>query len=188
VLVFYLAVHFLMPLRPLLYPGDVEWNEQGKNFSWRMMLSHKDTFVGIRIIDHEQGYEIVVDQRRHLTPRQRRGKGVWGNPRLLAQYTRFLKREAQRAGIKNPDVRVHAVASLNGRPFQFLVDPDINLAEAEEPLFGTPDWVVPLNKDQPIGNYAMTHQELEDRVMRVIHDHQTRTAADLSDSLSLTKR
>lgn len=183
----YLAFHVLMPFRPLLYPGDVEWNEQGKNFSWRMMLSHKDTFVGIRIIDHEQGFEIDVDQRKHLTPRQMRGKGVWGNPRVLAQYARFLKREAEKLGIKQPDVRVHAVAALNGRPFQFLVDPDVNLAEAESPLLGTPDWIVPLEQNQPIGNYAMTHEELEERVMRVIHDHQARTAAELSAAQSLTK-
>ena len=77
-----------------------------------------------------------------------------------------------------PYVKVDAVAALNGRPYQFLIDPDIDLAAADLPLFGTPDWIVPLDADGEPGNYAMTLQEQHDRVMAVIWQHREASNAD----------
>lgn len=203
----YLVVQLLLPFRHFLYGGDVEWTEEAKHFSWRMMLSHKETFVGIRVVDSATGLHFEVDQggalaKSHgLTPgkravfvhqlhpsiqqpimvpekllsrRHRRGKGVWGNPRLLAQYACYLAEEARKLGMRQPQVYTDAVASLNGRPFQYLVDPDTDLAQAPSPLFSTPAWIVPLEPNQPIGNYTSSLQEMYDRVMPVIEKHHQR--------------
>jgi len=40
-LVSWLAVQLLLPLRHWLYPGNVDWTEEGHRFSWQMMLRDK---------------------------------------------------------------------------------------------------------------------------------------------------
>src|ERR1044071_9007933 len=37
----YLVVQLLFPLRHYLYPGDVNWTEEGHNFAWHMKLRTK---------------------------------------------------------------------------------------------------------------------------------------------------
>lgn len=196
------VVQLVLPWRHWLYDGNVEWNEEGKNFSWRMMLSYKDTFVGLRVVDPDRRVAFEVDQNGHylkqlklkrgertvflmqgqpmlvpektLTRRQRRGKGIWGNPRLLVQYARYIADEAKQLGIRNPQVYADAVASLNGRPYQYLVDPDVDLAAVERPWFETPDWIVPLQPNQPLGNYTLTLEEMFPRVQAVIEEHRSK--------------
>ena len=204
VIVALLAIYFLIqltvPFRHHLYAGYVEWTEVGKAFSWRMMLSHRETFVGMNVIDADSGrsYEVdqggvfldqlgkergeraigVVEGRAYLVPKklirktQLRPKGVWGNVRLLGQYAHYVAKEAKELGIRNPVVRVDVVSSLNGRPFQYLIDPNINLVAEPLPLFGTPEWVIPLAQNQPIGDYPADADEYQMRVMEVIQGHR----------------
>jgi len=39
----------LVPLRHLLYPGYVSWNEQGHRFAWQMKLRDKEGFANGKI-------------------------------------------------------------------------------------------------------------------------------------------
>lgn len=201
-LVTYAAWQLLVPFRHVLYPGWVEWNYAGKAFSWRMMLSHKQTFVGMQVVDRRTRslYEVdmggtafavvdaepgksvlrLVDGKPMLLPSrllrdtQIRSKGVWGNPVLLAQYAHYIADEARALGMRDPIVRVDAVQSLNGRPFQYIVDPQIDLGAARIPALGTPTWVLPLEPDQPTGDYVDSLQDMHDRVMAVIRARQDR--------------
>lgn len=179
-LAWYVLLHLLWPFRVYLYPGNPEWTEEAKNYSWRMMLSHKDTFVSIVVVDQADGRTWVVDPRKYLTRRQMRGKGVWGNPRHLAFFARHLRREALARGFRDPFVQVDAIASLNGRPYQYLVNPRIDLSQAELPFWSLPAWVVPLQPDQPLGDYSFLDPEVKrQRVMQVIRQEraaQLRTA------------
>ena len=45
----YVAVQLLVPLRHLLYPGDVAWTEEGHRFSWRMRLREKEQSIELRV-------------------------------------------------------------------------------------------------------------------------------------------
>jgi hypothetical protein len=165
----YALLHCVLPFRVYLYPGNPEWTEEAKNYSWRMMLSHKDVFVGILIVDLADGKTWEVDPRKYLTRRQLRGKGVWGNPRHLAFFARHLRREALARGFRDPFVKVDAVASLNGRPYQYLVDPRIDLSQAEQPFWKLPPWIVPLMPNQPIGDYSFLDPEIKrQRVLEVL--------------------
>ncbi len=205
-LVLFAVVQLVVPFRHWAYSGWVEWNQVGKSFSWRMMLSYKEVFVGMQVVDVDRKLVFEVDQGwriaeevgvtpgkptlvrsqgqlflvpSRLIPRTGllRGKGVWGDPRLLAQYARSVAADARALGIRRPFVRVDAVASLNGRPFQYLVDPTVNLAEAEVPLLGTPEWVVPLAPDQPLGDYSENLQEFHDRAMGVIQQSRAESSS-----------
>ena len=46
-----MLLHVLVPFRAHFLSDNPEWTEEGKNYSWRMMLSHKDTFVGFLVVD-----------------------------------------------------------------------------------------------------------------------------------------
>lgn len=196
-LVFYAVVQLVVPLRHLLYAGNVEWTEEGKNFSWRMMLSYKQAVVGFVVTDGRTGRKYVVDPQGDYLPRlptiapgeralfqadrslrfvpsrllsrnRKRLRRLYNNPRLLAQYARFLAADARAAGVGDPRVSVTAIASLNGRPFQHLVDPDRNLADVDRSPLWTPNWIVPLREGQPIGDYPVDDAETMQRAGEVI--------------------
>ena len=172
-LAIYIGLQFTLPFRHLAYDGWVEWTEEGKNFSWRMMLTHKDCWLRIRVVDPETNTVWRVDHEQHLSGRQNRGKGVRGNPRLLAQYARFLKEQAiEEFSMKNPRVYAECLASINGRPYQFLVDPQTDLATAELSWWQTPKWIVPLKEAQSIGDYAVTPDEKVARIRQVLIDYR----------------
>jgi len=163
----YFLLHCFMPFRHHFYRGHVEWTEEAKNFSWRMMLSNKQIdFFAVHVIDVD-GRQWVVNhaQEKYLSEVQHRSYSTMGNPRHMACFARFIKQEAiRKKGMTNPRVHVLSICSLNGRPHQFLVNPFVDLATAEVPVFSTPEWVVPLQPDQPIGNYIMTEKAKKERI------------------------
>ena len=59
-------------------------------------------------------------------------------------HVHHLKQKAEQYGIKNPIIQVGSQVSLNGRPYQPIVDPAINLAEAPLSIFAPSPWILPL--------------------------------------------
>jgi len=47
----YLALQIFVPLRHWLYPGAVQWTEEGHRFSWRMKLRDKQSELQLRAFD-----------------------------------------------------------------------------------------------------------------------------------------
>ena len=54
-LALWLAVQILVPLRHLLYPGNVSWTEQGHRFAWMMKLRDKDAEASFTVRDPATG-------------------------------------------------------------------------------------------------------------------------------------
>jgi hypothetical protein len=69
-------------------------------------------------------------------------------PDLILQLARHIARErGQRLG--HPvEVYADAIASLNGRPAERLVDPGVDLAQVEDGL-GAKPWILPAPKAAP---------------------------------------
>ena len=42
IVILFLLIQTLLPLRHILYPGELFWNEEGYRFSWRVMLMEKE--------------------------------------------------------------------------------------------------------------------------------------------------
>jgi hypothetical protein len=138
----YVAVQLLLPLRHWLYPGNVSWTEQGHRFSWHMMLRHKDvmTFV-MSVTDPRTGERRSIEPREYLNPRQVRQMSY--RPDMILQFAHHIADlEQARTGVR-PVVNVRVMASLNGRPFQELIDPTVDLA-AQPDSFAPAHWIVPL--------------------------------------------
>jgi hypothetical protein len=142
----YIAVQVLVPLRHWLYPGSVHWTEQGHHFAWHMMLRTKQgsaTFV----VNHPLlPGPVRVDAETVLTPRQRRKMST--HPDLVVQLAHHLAEKFARDGYPGAEVRADVRVSLNGRPRQPLVDPAVNLAAVKRTMRPA-DWIVPLREPLP---------------------------------------
>ena len=142
----YLAVQVLLPLRHFLYPGNVDWTEEGSRFAWRMMLRSKSVGVSFYETDPASGRTAFVDPLQYLTPRQ---FGKMGNdPDLILQFSHYLARELKQGRHGDVEIRAKVLASLNGRKAQRLINPKVNLAAEPRSLKPGP-WIVPLAEPLP---------------------------------------
>ncbi len=138
----YLAWQVLFPLRHWLYPGDVNWTEEGHRFSWRMKLRDKEGVIAFAVFDPASGREWHPDPRLYLAPWQL--EEMVGRPDMIVQFAHYLAaRYRQRQNLaERPEVYVSALVSLNGSRLQELIDPDVDLADRARPL-GQVDWILP---------------------------------------------
>jgi vitamin K-dependent gamma-carboxylase len=141
----WVALHVLVPLRTHLYGGDVLWHEQGMRWSWRVMVREKNGSVTYRVTT-PNGQERVVPPSRYLTAHQEREMS--GQPDLIVRLGQHLGEELEARYGGPVAVRVDALASLNGRPMQRLIDPDVDLMTIELGV-ARADWILPGPESAP---------------------------------------
>jgi len=137
----YLLSQALLPIRYLLYPGPVNWTEQGFRFAWRVMLIEKTGQVEYRVTATAPNRRFQVLPREELTPLQ--VKMLSTQPDMIQDYARHLARRFEAAGYRGIQVRTDAWVAFNGRPSQRLIDPNVDLASAPRSLAPKP-WILPL--------------------------------------------
>jgi vitamin K-dependent gamma-carboxylase len=142
----YLAIQIFLPLRHWLIPGEVNWTEEGHNFSWHMKLRIKHGTTRFVVRNPATGEEQQVSLRKLLS--QRQIKKMATRPEMIRQFAHELARRYRDNGWSDVEVRAIARASLNGRPGQFIVDPTVDLAAKSWSPFAA-SWIVPL-EDTPI--------------------------------------
>jgi hypothetical protein len=128
----YCALQLALPLRHLVYRGNVLWDEQGMRFSWRVMLRAKGgetTFVVTRLHD---GHVFFVSPRSYLTVLQE--SEMSSQPDLILQLAHHVHDDFVRRGHGPVEVRVESRVSLNGRRSVPFIDPRIDLARVEDGL------------------------------------------------------
>ena len=140
------AFQLTFPLRHNLYPGNVNWTEEGHRFSWHMILRRKTATATFLVSDPDSGETWMVDPDVQLQEWQWRKMAT--TPDMALQYARFLAEEKRKEGHARVEVRAHINASLNGRPMQPLIDPTIDLAAQPRTLMPAP-WIVPLETPLP---------------------------------------
>jgi hypothetical protein len=137
----YLAIQVFLPLRHWLYPGDVNWTEEGHRFSWRMKLRDKKGSFSARVRDPATGREWQVLPTEHLKEWQIAEAA--GRPDMLIQYAHFLRDQFRRKqAVQEAEVYLYSRARLNDHPEQELIDPNINLAREERRLWPHSRWIV----------------------------------------------
>jgi hypothetical protein len=130
-----------LPLRHHLYPGDVAWTEEGHYFSWRMKLRDREGRIRFRVRAPSLGTEWEVDPRPQLGRRQNNKMAC--KPDLILGYAHYLRDAYRRELGAVVEVRADAFCSLNFRPRQRFVDPDVDLAR-ERPTLLPYRWIVPM--------------------------------------------
>lgn len=137
----WVAFQLLFPLRHFAYPGNVSWTEEGHDFAWHQKLRDKQCDADFTVFDRATGDRWEIRWRRYLTGRQQRKMS--GRPHMLLEFAHFLAREFSNEGTRSVEVTVRAGCELNGRPWQLLVDPEVDLAR--EPRDPRPKrWILPL--------------------------------------------
>lgn len=145
-LLLFVLVQLAMPLRHLIYPGNVAWTEEGHRLSWRMMLREKKGTAAFRV-ETTAGTH-AVDLRTHLTSWQIASMST--RPDMIHQFAVYLAELYGTQGSSRPRVYVEALASLHGRPPAYLIDPTTDLASEKRQLWPPAPWIRP--NAQPLGN------------------------------------
>lgn len=137
----FFMIQIALPLRHLLYPGELFWTEQGYRFSWRVMLMEKAGYAQFTVTD-KTGNKITVHNPDFLTPLQE--KMMATQPDMILQYAHILRDHYAGQGYQDPEVYVDSYVTVNGRLGKALIDPNTNLAETED-SFLPKSWILPFN-------------------------------------------
>ena len=137
----YVAVQIFLPLRHYLYPGNVNWTEEGHNFAWHMKLRTKSGAAVFTVTHPPSGQTWTIKPEEHLKSHQLM-KAIT-KPDLILQFSHYLAEQKRREGYDDVEVRAHVMVSLNGREPQLLIDPNVDLAKEEVSLLPA-RWIVPL--------------------------------------------
>jgi len=140
IIIVFLSVQTLVPLRHFAYPGDHNWTEEGHHFSWHLMSRAKKGQVAFIATDPESGKDWLFDPRDYLGARQAKWMAI--DPQLILQFAHFIGERMADQGFKNVEVRAFSKVSMNGSPSQHFVDPETDLTTIH-PWQRTAGWVVP---------------------------------------------
>ena len=137
----------VFPLRAHLYGGNVLWHEQGMRWSWRVLCREKAGSVTYRVRWAGRSREALVYPSRYLTDHQEREMA--GQPDLILQLAHHIAEDLRSEGRQDVEVRVDAIASLNGRPPAPLIDPDVDLTTVEDSVLPA-SWITPVPEGPPL--------------------------------------
>lgn len=146
-LAIWLFVQVALPFRHLAIPGNVHWTEEGHRWAWHMKLRSKVGHGTFTVINKTTGESKILNQSAYLTTRQI--AKMSGNPYMIWQFCQMVKDDHARYGY---DVAIYAnvIASLNGRSYQQLIDPTVDMAAIDGPLIPPNDFVLPMTT--PLGD------------------------------------
>jgi hypothetical protein len=133
----YLVVQLLLPLRHHFIEGDVLWTEEGHRLSWRMMLRERSGYIIIRIKDLKTGNESVYDYGKNLTNKQVQNLNT--KPDFIWQYCQRIKEEYKEKPIA---IFIDCKNSINRKDYKTLIDPKYDMAKAEWDYFGHNEWIL----------------------------------------------
>jgi len=121
ILALFMGIQLLLPLRHWLYPGNVNWTEEGFRFAWRVMLVEKTGQVTYTVRDPASGAQWHVLPSQYLTVQQ--DKQMAFQPDMIIQFAHFLAGQYPQP----VEVRAEVYVSWNGRPSRLLLNPEQNL-------------------------------------------------------------
>ncbi|HIB36824.1 HTTM domain-containing protein [Mesonia sp.] len=133
-----------LPLRHWLIKGDVLWTEEGHRMSWRMMLRSKSGIASYKIVNKTTGEVSFVKKRDYLTKKQLGPAAT--KPDVIWQFSQRLKEIYAEKG-EEIEIYVNARVSVNYKERKQLIDPKVNMAEAEWDYFFHNDWIL-LHEDE----------------------------------------
>lgn len=140
----WLSFQILVPLRHVLYPGNVSWSEEGHRFSWQMLLRDKNVQATFVVRDPASGREWRVEPRQFLARHQVVEMEL--RPDMILQFAHHLADVwAEEEKVPGVEVRARVCASLNGRKAALMIDPERDLARVERNLRHA-DWILPLEE------------------------------------------
>ena len=139
-IVVYLVIQVLLPLRHHLIKDSVLWTEEGHRMSWRMMLRARKGITSFYVMEPGTGVKSVYPLRDLVTQKQL--KMLSSHPDFIWQMAQKIKAIEAEKG-RDVGVYVRSRVSINGREYSPLIDPDVNLAEEPWEPWRHHDWILP---------------------------------------------
>lgn len=143
-------VQWTVPLRSVLYGGDVNWHEQGMRFSWKVMVREKNGDVTYHVNARTEAGEArhwQITPHQYLTWRQ--ANEMSSQPDLIVQLGQIIAADMRGRGLHDVRVTVEAWVSLNGRRPALLLDPRVDLTTLDAHQDLRP-WIMPRPTDLPL--------------------------------------
>ena len=108
--------------------------------SWRMMLRSKHGYATYKIINKADNSRISINLEDYLSKKQKRLAST--KPDVIWQFAQRLKKEHAQKGI-DISVFVDCRISVNGRPLERLINPDVDIAAQKWDPFRHSAWILP---------------------------------------------
>jgi vitamin K-dependent gamma-carboxylase len=140
----YVVMQFALPLRHLVYPGPVLWNEDGMRFAWHVMIREKQGSV-MFVARFANGRELEVPPNNYLTWRQEREMS--SQPDMIVQLAHHIGDDLHARGYRDFTLHARSAVSLNGRAPAPLIDPAVDLLSIND--VGPRRWVLPAPSGTP---------------------------------------
>lgn len=148
----HVAIQIALPLRHLVYPGDVLWNEDGMRFAWHVVVREKQGSVTF-VARFANGKRLEVPPTKYVTPRQEREMA--GQPDLILQLARHIADDLEARGYRDFGLHAETQVSLNGRVGHPMIDPEVDLRTISD--VGPRDWVLPAPTEPPATRKSKKH-------------------------------
>ncbi|TYA74400.1 HTTM domain-containing protein [Seonamhaeicola marinus] len=140
----YFIVQVLLPLRHHIIKGDVLWTEEGHRLSWRMMLRTRRGHATYTVKSKETGKSFIVNLNDYLTRKQKRNAS--SKPDFIWQFAQHLKQKFKDNG-QDVSVYVSSKVSINGKPFQPLINSEVDIASLDWETFKHSEWILPSKQE-----------------------------------------
>ncbi len=144
-LIVYFTFQTLFPLRGLFLPNDLDYTTIGNRFSWRVKADARvpEEFKFI-LKDPDSGKEGEINHRTMVNNVQI--QAMLYDPRMLRTFAQWIHTQGIKNGLPNAEVYAKIKFSMNGRPAQYFVNPEVNLVKVGYDPFKSLDWVLPIGK------------------------------------------
>lgn len=141
----FVVFQLLFPLRHWLIEGNMFWTGEGKLYGWFMMSGTSQILChDMYLVEHDEDDAQInshkVDLRNFLAKSQLRTMGRW--PFLVPEFARFMKKEAELAGMRNVKVYSDIQASRNMKEPRLIISPTIDLAPLHYSSLRHNEWLL----------------------------------------------
>ncbi|PKP27052.1 MAG: hypothetical protein CVU03_00460 [Bacteroidetes bacterium HGW-Bacteroidetes-2] len=138
----YFMIQIALPLRHWAIEEDVLWTEEGHRMSWRMMLRTKSGSVRVNVVDKKTCETLRLPIYKLFNKKQHQALAT--KPDFMWQYAQRLKKQYAALG-KDVAVYFDVKASVNRRPLQQFINPNVDLAAEKWHPFKHHHWILPSN-------------------------------------------
>ncbi len=143
IVIVYVIFQMLMPLRGHLFSKNMDWTGIHQSFSWRMKIMTREIKeMQWVVVNGDTNESIPITHGQMINNLQI--ETIARSGEAVLEFAKYIKSEAIKRKIPNPQVHAKIMISFNGRPAQLYVKPEIDLASPTFNMSNTEKWLMPL--------------------------------------------